>query len=98
MGLNLSDIVSRQKCELEDFKDKTVAIDAHNVLYQFLANIRTPDGRLLMDNMGRPTSHLNGLFMRTAKMISLGIKPIYVFDGQPHELKSKTIQMRRALK
>lgn len=98
MGVNLSDIVTSQKRSLEDFADKTVAIDAHNILYQFLANIRTSDGSMLMDNQGRPTSHLNGLFMRTAKLVSLGIKPIYVFDGKPHKLKTRTLQARRAVK
>ncbi len=98
MGINLSDIVPKQKQTMADFSEKTIAIDAHNVLYQFLANIRTSDGSMLMDTQGRPTSHLNGLFMRTAKMISMGIKPIYVFDGKPHELKTRTLQARREIK
>lgn len=98
MGINLSDIVPKQKSTLEDFSDKIIAIDAFNVLYQFLSNIRTADGSMLMDNLGRPTSHLNGLFLRTAKMVSVGIKPVYIFDGKPHELKSRTIQARREIK
>jgi flap endonuclease-1 len=98
MGVNLSDLVPSQKCSFEDFSDKTIAIDAHNILYQFLANIRTADGSMLMDNLGRPTSHLTGLFSRTAKFVSLGIKPVYVFDGKPHELKTRTLQARSAVK
>ena len=98
MGVNLSDIVQSQKRSMEDFSEKTLAIDAHNILYQFLANIRTQDGSMLMDDQGRPTSHLTGLFLRTAKLVSLGIKPIYVFDGTPHDLKTKTIQARQAVK
>jgi flap endonuclease-1 len=98
MGVNLSDIIQSQKCSLEDFADKTVAIDAYNVIYQFLTNIRTQDGSMLMDDQGRPTSHLTGLFSRTAKLVSLGIKPIFVFDGKPHELKTRTIQKRQAVK
>ena len=98
MGINLSDIVPKQKHSFEDLSDKIIAIDAHNILYQFLANIRTSDGSLLMDDQGRPTSHINGLFMRTSKMVSLGIKPVYVFDGKPHDLKSRTLQARRKVK
>ncbi len=98
MGVNLSDLVQSQKRTLEDFKDKVMAIDAHNILYQFLTNIRTQDGSMLMDSHGRPTSHLNGLFMRTAKLVSKGIKPIYVFDGKPHKLKTKTLEARQAVK
>jgi flap endonuclease-1 len=98
MGINLSDIVPKQKLIMEDLTEKVIAIDAHNILYQFLANIRTTDGSMLMDDLGRPTSHLNGLFMRTAKLVSYGIKPVYVFDGKPHELKTKTIEHRREIK
>ncbi len=98
MGLNLSDVVPKQKMTFEELSEKVIAIDAHNILYQFLANIRTADGRMLMDDLGRPTSHLNGLFMRTAKLVSVRIKPIYVFDGKPHELKTKTIEHRREIK
>jgi flap endonuclease-1 len=98
MGINLSDIVPKQKTTFDELSDKVIAIDAHNILYQFLANIRTADGRMLMDDQGRPTSHLNGIFMRTSKMVSLGIKPVYVFDGKPHELKTQTIQQRREVK
>lgn len=98
MGINLSDLVPRQKHSMADFGDRIIAIDAHNILYQFLANIRTADGSMLMDNLGRPTSHLNGLFMRTAKMVSEGIKPVFVFDGEPHALKTRTLQARREVK
>ncbi|WP_455391457.1 flap endonuclease-1 [[Eubacterium] cellulosolvens] len=98
MGVNLSDIVQSQKRSLEDFADKVVAVDAHNILYQFLANIRTQDGSMLMDSQGRPTSHLTGLFTRTSKLISIGIKPIYVFDGKPHKLKTQTLKTRQEIK
>ncbi len=98
MGINVSDIIPRQNRTLEELRDKTIAIDAHNFLYQFLANIRTADGNMLMDNLGRPTSHLNGLFARTGKLVSLGIKPVYVFDGKPHKLKTQTLQARRESK
>lgn len=29
-----------------------------------------------------------GIFYRTIRMMENGIKPLYVFDGQPPELKS----------
>jgi flap endonuclease-1 len=98
MGVNISALAPSQKRTLEDFTDKIVAIDAHNILYQFLANIRTAEGSMLMDSQGRPTSHLNGLLSRTAKLVAVGIKPIYVFDGKPHELKAKTLANRREIK
>ena len=84
--------------KLEDFSGKTVAIDAYNALYQFLAIIRQPDGTPLKDNTGKVTSHLSGLLYRTSNLVELGIKPIYVFDGKPPELKTEEIQRRRQVK
>ena len=66
MGVNISDIVLPEKCTMEDFQDKIVAIDAYNTIYQFLSSIRTPDGSLLQDSKGHITSHLTGLLSRTA--------------------------------
>lgn len=33
-------------------------------------------------------SHLMGIFYRTIRMVENGIKPVYVFDGKPPEMKS----------
>lgn len=33
-------------------------------------------------------SHLMGLFYRTIRMVENGIKPVYVFDGKPPDMKS----------
>ncbi len=94
MSVDLSKLVSKKKLELDSLNGKTVAIDAYNVLYQFLSIIRQPDGTPLMDEHGNVTSHLSGLFYRTIEMMSYGIKPIYVFDGIPSILKQKTIEAR----
>jgi flap endonuclease-1 len=51
-----------------------------------------------MDSHGRVTSHLSGLFYRTAKLIEAGILPCYVFDGKPPELKSKTTKERKEMR
>lgn len=36
-------------------------------------------------------SHLMGFFYRTIRMVENGIKPAYVFDGKPPELKSGVV-------
>lgn len=36
-------------------------------------------------------SHLMGFFYRTIRMIENGIKPAYVFDGKPPELKAGVV-------
>lgn len=96
--MDISDLVEGKRVALEDLAGRSVAIDAFNTLYQFLSMIRQPDGTPLMDRDGRVTSHLSGLFHRSAAMLELGMKPAYVFDGKPPELKQKTIEARRALK
>ncbi len=101
MGVKLGDIIPPQaveKVELEFFKNKPIAIDGYNILYQFISTIRGPDGRPLMDSRGRITSHLSGLFFRTVNFLEVGMKPVYVFDGQPPQLKRETIQKRIALR
>ena len=98
MGLDLKPLVVREKTQLEAFASKIVAIDAYNAIYQFLAIIRGPDGMQLADTHGRITSHLSGLLYRNINFLSLGIRPVYVFDGKPPSLKSAEIERRRQIK
>jgi len=101
MGVNLRDLIpdtAKRELELKELKGKVVAIDAYNALYQFLTAIRQPDGTPLMDRMGRITSHLSGLFYRTINLIENGIKPVYVFDGKPPEIKKMEIERRKKVK
>ena len=94
MAVDLSKLVSKRKLLFEELRGKSVAIDAYNVIYQFLSIIRQPDGTPLMDSHGNVTSHLSGIFYRTMDILDYGIKPIYVFDGVPSMLKQKTIMAR----
>ncbi|MFH1835024.1 MAG: FEN1 family endonuclease, partial [Methanobacteriota archaeon] len=98
MGVNLKDLVVHKPLSLDDLSGKTIAVDALNSLYQFLASIRQADGTPLMDGDGNVTSHLSGLLYRTVRLLRLGIKPIYVFDGEPDELKKIEIRKRRKAK
>ena len=98
MGVKFKDIVSPEEINLKDLEGRTVAIDAYNTIYQFLSGIRQRDGSPLMDQNGNVTSHLSGILYRTASIVDKGIKPIYVFDGESHEHKAKTLEQRRAIK
>jgi flap endonuclease-1 len=98
MGLNLKELVVREKTTLESFSSKVIAIDAYNAIYQFLASIRGPDGLQLSDSEGRITSHISGLLYRNINFLSLGIKPVYVFDGKPPSLKTAEIERRKQIK
>lgn len=98
MGLDLKALTTREKTRLEAFTSKVVAIDAYNAIYQFLAIIRGPDGLHLSDAEGRVTSHISGLFYRNINFLTLGIKPVYVFDGKPPTLKAAEIERRKQIK
>jgi len=98
LGVNLRDLVPKTAVRLEDLGGKSIAVDAYNALYQFLAIIRQPDGTPLKDVTGRITSHLSGLLYRTSNLVEMGIKPIYVFDGIPPVLKEVEIKRRMKAK
>ncbi|TFG01107.1 MAG: flap endonuclease-1 [Promethearchaeota archaeon] len=100
MGIKINELVGEVKRSItfENLFSKKIAIDAFNTIYQFLAIIRQRDGTPLKDYEGNVTSHLSGLFYRTINFIEHNIKPIYVFDGKPSELKLETIMERRKVK
>jgi flap endonuclease-1 len=98
MGVDLTELVPKEKKLIKDFSGQTVAVDAYNTIYQFLSIIRQPDGTPLMDSRKRVTSHLSGLLYRNLNLLEAGIRPVYVFDGKPHDLKKGTIEERSAIK
>jgi flap endonuclease-1 len=98
LGVNLRDLVPKATIDLQDLGGRSIAIDAYNALYQFLAIIRQPNGTPLKDSTGRITSHLSGLLYRTANLVEMGIKPVYVFDGTPPALKEVEIRRRTRVK
>jgi flap endonuclease-1 len=67
-------------------------------LFQFLSIIRLRTGEPLRDRKGRITSHLSGIFYRTANLLEAGIKPVYVFDGTPPDFKMATVVEREEIR
>lgn len=98
MGVQIKEIVPIREVDLGYLKGRTIAVDAMNTLYQFLSIIRQRDGTPLKNSRGMITSHLSGLFYRTSNLIERGIEPVFVFDGEPPELKSKTLETRREIR
>lgn len=58
---------------------------------RFLIAVRQKDGEMLMNEAGEVTSHLMGTFYRTIRMVEHGIKPCYVFDGKPPDMKKGVV-------
>uniref|UniRef100_A0A8C2Z4K4 Flap structure-specific endonuclease 1 n=1 Tax=Cyclopterus lumpus TaxID=8103 RepID=A0A8C2Z4K4_CYCLU len=73
--------------DIKNYFGRKIAIDASMCIYQFLIAVRQ-DGNVL---------HLMGMFYRTIRMLEYGIKPVYVFDGKPPQLKSAEVSMGSAL-
>ena len=99
MGVNLTPIIVKNKIRLRDLRRKSLAVDANNVLYQFLSLIRTKSTSPLRGPDGSVTSHLVGLLYRTTHLISkYHLTLIFVFDGKPPLLKKREIEKRRKLR
>jgi flap endonuclease-1 len=98
MGLKFKDIVVKKEIEIKDLQGKVLAVDAMNMLYQFLTTIRSMDGSALTDSHGNVTSHLIGLFNRTTSLMEQGLKLVFVFDGKAPEIKKKTWEKRTEIK
>lgn len=98
MGLNLKPLIISNPIKISELNNKSVAVDAFNVIYQFLATIRGPTGEPLTNSQGDPTSHLSGLFYRNINLMCEGIQLVYIFDGLPHELKTVEIERRKKAK
>ena len=89
MGVKLSPIILKRAITFEELAHKRIAIDGLQCLYQFLSSIRQLDGTPLMDNKGRITSHLMGIWARFSNLIQKNIKLAIVFDGEPPKLKMR---------
>jgi len=98
MGVQISNILPKKEIEIIDLSGKIIAVDAFLWLHQFLSIIRQLDGTPLKDSKGRVTSHLSGIFYRSARLLEKNIKLVWVFDGKPPGFKAFTTEERRALK
>ena len=83
-----------RQTRFEDYFGRRVAVDASMHIYQFLVAVGRTGELTLTDASGEETSHLQGMFYRTVRMLEAGIKPIYVFDGKPPEGKAEELEKR----
>jgi flap endonuclease-1 len=76
---------------------KKIAIDISILIYRIIISVRS-SGADFTNQKGEITSHILGLFNKTIELLSIGIIPIYVFDGKPPSLKFKTIEGRKQVR
>ncbi len=98
MGVAITELLKKEPIKIEALRNKKLGVDTFNLLYQFLTTIRSRDGSLLKDSQGNVTSHLTGLFTRTIKLMSYGIKLAFIFDGEAPKLKQQEQERRAELK
>mmetsp|Transcript_21867 Transcript_21867/g.27946 ORF Transcript_21867/g.27946 Transcript_21867/m.27946 type:complete len:385 (+) Transcript_21867:417-1571(+) len=93
---------SYKTAKVKNYMGRVVAIDASMQLYQFMSMVRAQQGggpaQLLANEDGDVTSHLMGFFYRTIRLMEAGLKPVYVFDGKPPEMKGGELMKRKAEK
>jgi len=84
---------------LKSLHGRKVAIDASMAIYQFLIAVRqtsaTNPAAVLTNAAGETTSHIQGFFNRTIRFLTEGMRPAYVFDGKPPNIKSHELVKRR---
>lgn len=99
MGANLTPLMPREKIGLKGVAGKTLAVDALNAVYQFLALVRDRRGGPMRNERGLVTSHLIGLATRYSKLaLENKCRFIFVFDGPPHPLKRREVERRREIR
>lgn len=90
---------SVREVELTSLHGRKIAIDASMAIYQFLIAVRSggPNQQAVMltNDQGETTSHIQGMFNRTIRFMNEGIKPVFVFDGKPPQIKSGELLKRR---
>jgi flap endonuclease-1 len=80
--------------KFDGYFGRRVAVDASMHIYQFMVVVGRQGEQQLTDESGEVTSHLQGMFYRTVRMLEAGIRPLYVFEGKPPALKTQQLAMR----
>ena len=84
---------------MKSLHGRKIAIDASMAIYQFMIAVRTGGSNnpsvMLTNDDGDPTSHIQGMFNRTIRFVTEGVKPVFVFDGKPPTFKSGELLKRR---
>lgn len=73
----------------------TVAIDAHQWLYKYITGMRWIDEEEYTTEDGTEVPNLVGILRGVPTLLQHNIRPVFVFDGAPDDLKEDEIQRRR---
>nr|QDO16528.1 DNA repair protein XPG [Crypthecodinium cohnii] len=77
-----------ERLHMTALENKVIAVDASIWLYHFLKAMRDEAGNMVKG------AHVIGFFRRICKLLYLKIRPVFVFDGPPPQLKLRTLRLR----
>jgi len=83
--------------ENSKYKFRKIAIDISILIYRIVISVRN-SGADYTNQKGEVNSHILGLFNKTIELLNNGIIPVYVFDGKPPDLKTKTLENRKQIR
>lgn len=97
MGVNeLRDIVHIEEKQLNAYQGEVCAVDAHNWIYKYMSvQTRYLDEERYTTTEGTEVPNLIGILKGLPTLLDAGITPVFVFDGQPSDLKADEIAERR---
>ena len=76
--------------DLQTMANRRYAVDASIWITQFVKAMRDEEGNMMKH------AHILGFFRRIIRLLTLNIKPVFVFDGATPLLKRQTVMARRA--
>ncbi len=93
---DLRDLAEIEDRQLTDLAGSTIAVDANNWLYKYLTTtVRFTAEDIYTTSDGENVANLVGIVQGLPKFLEHDITPIFVFDGEPPELKAEEIESRR---
>lgn len=92
---NIPNSMYVNKLSIKELKNKTVAIDINNWLYQFLCAGRKGACGEIFNSKEEKITIILGLYRRVVFLLKNKIKPIFVFDGKPPFFKNTILEIRK---
>lgn len=84
---------------INDLSGKTYVVDTSPQLYQCMIAIRGKNnGKDMTTQNGTMSSHICGMFNRVFSFIIYGIQTVWVFDGEPPDMKKAVLHERRKVR
>src|SRR5579872_2675449 len=90
--LNLND-----SADISKHKKNAIVIDGNSIMNRYvIGSFNT--GKYIVDKFGNKIAEIYYLFIIAVRFISIGIEPIFVFDGNSPDIKAETVERRRQIK